>query len=224
MSYGLGRRHAPDQRDHGFLLREVVPAPTREIQYRYWFQNGWWGDQADTPQCVGYAWAHFLEDGPLTQLGPGPILAPSVIYDEAKKVDEWPGEAYDGTSVRAGAKALQARGFISEYRWAFDLGTVVNALLTTGPVVMGTNWYAGMFAPDADGVIHLTGDLAGGHAYELTGVSRALGRVRLKQSWGRAWGINGHAWLTFEDLERLVHEDGEACLATETRAPATQTA
>jgi C1A family cysteine protease len=33
----------------------------------------------------------------------------------------------------------------------------------------------------------------------------------LKQSWGREWGKRGHAYLPFEDLERLIAEDGDVC-------------
>ena len=32
------------------------------------------------------------------------------LYHEAQKVDEWPGEDYDGTSVRAGLDILRKRG------------------------------------------------------------------------------------------------------------------
>lgn len=213
MTLGLGRLYAPDRRDHGFLMAAVLPVAT--VTHRAWYQNGWWGDQGATPQCVGYAWAHWLEDGPVTQGGSAPILAPSVIYHEAQLVDEWPGEAYDGTSGRAGAKVLQARRFIDSYLWAFDAETVVNAILSTGPVVVGTNWYEGMFAANAAGKLTISGVIAGGHEYVLNGASRASGLVRIKNSWGRAWGRNGNAWLSFADLDRLLKEDGEACLAVE---------
>ena len=32
------------------------------------------------------------------------------LYHEAQKVDEWPGEDYEGTSVRAGLDILRTRG------------------------------------------------------------------------------------------------------------------
>lgn len=218
--HGLGRRHAPDPRDTSFPMRPLLAAPITEAPpTRYWNANGWWGDQRSTPQCVAYAWTHWLEDGPVMQPGKGPIVPPATLYAEAQKVDEWPGEDYEGTSVRAGAKALQDRGLVESYHWAWDAETVLQAVLTTGPVVMGTNWYDSMFDTDAQGMVRISGAIAGGHAWLIDGASRYRGVVRAKNSWGRDWGRRGFFWLSMETLERLIHEDGEAALAIEVRAP-----
>lgn len=217
--YGLGRLPAADNRDGAYAIRtllaqaEPAPAPTK----RSWFANGWWGDQLATSRCVAFAWTHWLEDGPLTQRGPTPIVDPLALYARAQELDEWPGSDYDGTSVRAGAKALQELGLIESYLWAFDAATIVDAILRVGPVVVGTDWYSGMFDPDAGGLLHLTGGLAGGHAYVLDGANTTTGLVRVKNSWGRAWGRHGFAALRFDDLDRLIEADGEACLAVELR-------
>jgi C1A family cysteine protease len=144
-------------------------------------------------------------------------VKPQLIYDEAQKVDEWPGEGYGGTSVRAGAKVLQALGFISEYRWARDLTDITQALLENGPVVVGMNWYSDMFDADEAGLLHVAGDIAGGHAFVLDGISVPHKLIRLKNSWGKSWSHNGFAYLSFDDVERLLHEDGEAALAVEIR-------
>ena len=137
---------------------------------RYWDDNVWWGDQGRTPQCVAYAWCHWIEDGPVLHRGIHPLVAPKLIYENAQKLDEWPGENYDGTSVRAGAKYLKNINKISGYLWAYDVQTLVNTVLNVGPVVVGTNWYYNMFFPDKTGLIKATGKLAGGHAYVLNGV------------------------------------------------------
>jgi Cysteine protease len=214
---GLGRRFAPDPRDANFPMRTALPAAPSTRTYRYWNANGFWFDQGDQPICVGAAWCHWLEDGPVTQRGSAPVLRPLEIYAAAQKVDEWPGEDYGGTSVRAGAKVLQARGFITEYRWASTIQEIVAALLDVGPVVVGTNWYADMFEPDEAGLLHIGGGLAGGHAYVLDGISMPHKLIRMKNSWGRGWGKDGFAYLAFEDVDDLLHEDGEAALAVEIR-------
>ncbi len=188
---------------------------------RFWFPGGWWGDQGSTPQCVAYAWTHWLEDGPITQPGPGPIIQPQLLYDECQILDEWPGEDYEGTSVRAGAKALQTRSLIESYHWASasnPIPDLVDCLLYCGPVVVGTEWFEDMFNPGADGFLDVSGPSVGGHAYKLDGVNTKRAFFRIKNSWGRDWGNHGFAFVSFEDLERLLKNDGEACLAKEARA------
>lgn len=219
--YGLGRQFAPDPRDRGFMMAAVLPDKAPAITKRFWWASGWWGDQGDAPQCVEYSWHHFLVDGPITHTPKkGPLWTIGEIYDEAQRIDEWAGEDYDGTSVRAGAKVLQRRGFIKSYRWAFDVDTIVKALLSDpedggGPVVIGTNWYYSMFFPNAAGLLSVSGRHLGGHAYLLNGVNTRTEQVRIKNSWGRGWARRGFASMRFTDLERLLNEDGEACIASE---------
>jgi hypothetical protein len=216
-NFGLGRRHHKDERDKQFLIKAILPKKIT-LTSRYWYANGWWGDQGNTSQCVGYSWAHWLEDGPVTQPGVSPIVQPSGIYSLAQKVDEWPGEDYEGTSVRAAAKVLTTLGFIGEYRWAFDLNTLSNAILSEGPVVVGTNWYENMFYPNSKGIVSIGGSIAGGHAYLVNGVDTKAKYYRIKNSWGRSWANKGMAKISFADMERLIGEDGEVCLAREIKS------
>lgn len=208
----FGRKKITDPRDAKHLIRRQV---TDRIS-RYWHQGQWWGDQLDRPECVGYAFAHWIEDGPVTHnTGKRPTVDPTWIYKEAQKVDEWAGEAYSGTSVRAGAKVLKALKYIKEYQWTTDLMTLANAILTRGPVVIGVWWYEGMMEPDETGFIRATGKIVGGHAVLINGVNTKSRKLRAKQSWGRAWGAAGNAFITFDDMEKLLAQDGEACLAVE---------
>jgi hypothetical protein len=212
--YGLGRMPAEDSRDEMHLMQGVLPSIIELRLHRYWYDRGWWGDQGDMPYCVGYAWVHWLEDGPITQAGQAPCCNPTDVYTAAQLVDEWPGTDYDGTSVRAGAKVLQSIGKISSYTWAWSVEPIIQALLYVGPVVVGTNWYRSMFDPKDD-ILRADGRAVGGHAYVLNGVNLARGLVRIKNSWGRSWAGDGRAWMEIETLDRLIREDGEACLAKE---------
>jgi hypothetical protein len=219
VSYQLGRQFIKDERDSKYLIEDHLLKSTTKYKLtsRYWDDTIWWGDQGNTPQCVGYAWSHWLNDGPVYHSGPKPKLPPNIIYENAQKLDIWPGENYDGTSVRGGAKFLQNQKLIRNYYWGYNLRTLVDSVLNLGPVVVGTNWYYGMFFPNNSGLIRLSGGLAGGHAYVINGVATTSQMFRIKNSWGRSWGQGGHAYISFADMSRLISEDGEICLATEIR-------
>jgi hypothetical protein len=221
----LGRRPAPDPRDASYPLRLITPpSPTRPRPYRNWSLTQPCLDQGVQGTCVGHAWKHWLMSAPVVDLAAAPPAATD-IYDLAVTVDEWPDNDTDpyrqfGTSVRAGAKVLQSQGRIISYHWAVDMADIVDYLSTTGPVVLGTNWYQRMFAPDADGYLKAEGEVMGGHAYLLVGVNRTLGRFTMINSWGRGWGRLGRAYMHFGTVDRLVFsEGGEACAALEQRLP-----
>lgn len=211
---GLGRHVAIDERDKNYPIESIIPKKIVATE-KYWDDEEWWGNQGATPQCVGYAWAHWIEDGPVKHSGIPPIIDPTTIYHEAQKIDEWEGEDYSGTSVRAGAKWLKSQDKISSYLWTSDVNTLVDAVLTKGPVVVGTSWYSNMFYPDSNGLIRIGGRLAGGHAYVINGVDKKKRLFRIKNSWGRDWGKGGNAFIGFADMFRLMRSYGEVCLAIE---------
>jgi len=215
----LGRLIIKDSRDNKYQISSLLPKKMPGITYKYWWTNGWWGNQGQTPHCVAFSWTHWLASGPITQKssrkgGVAPFDT-TYLYNEAQKVDKWEGENYNGTSVRAGASILKTNGFISGYNWAWDIDTTVNALLILGPVVVGTWWTYDMFFPNKKGIITANGQKMGGHAYLLDGVNVNKKMIRLKNSWGRNWGKKGFAYISFDDMDKLIKDQGEVCLATE---------
>jgi hypothetical protein len=211
----LGRIYVPDNRDLNYLIEKKLTIKQTKKTSQYW-ENVWWGNQGDTPQCVGYAWAHWIEDGPVKHIGKKPVISPTLIYKEAQKIDEWPGENYAGTSVRAGAKYLKNTNKIESYLWTYNINTLINTVLNVGPVVVGTNWYYNMFFPDRKtAIIRIGGRLAGGHAYMINGIDINKKLFRIKNSWGQKWGASGHAYISFNDMEKLIKQNGEVCLAIE---------
>lgn len=168
-------------------------------------------DQGREGACVGFGWSHELLCRPVVQPGIDDTFA-QTIYREAQLLDEWPGEDYSGTSVLAGAKAVQARGHMKEYRWGFGLNDLIMSLGYAGPVVLGLNWYTGMMDTDAEGYVRVTGQVEGGHAICAYGVSIAKRRIALVNSWGTDWGNGGFCWMTFDDAQRLLSEQGEQCI------------
>jgi hypothetical protein len=148
------------------------------------------------------------------------------FYAACQAVDEWSGTPHDGTSVRAAFKVLQAAGYVSEYRWAFDVNSIVNQILTSSPVVAGTDWTDSLFEPDAHGFIRVSTDgsynVVGGHAYLLSGVDRkkkcpdgSVGAFQITNSWGPSWAVRGQAWISLVDFGILLNHAGEAAVAME---------
>jgi hypothetical protein len=216
----LGRLVSKDERDKKFLLTRPKRGETLPDRRVWNISTSAILDQGNTPQCVGHAGRHYLSAGPVVNKG-GPTARG--LYDMAQINDEWPGQNYEGTSVRGLFKAFKQINAVNEYRWAYDVETVMKHVLTTGPMVMGTDWHMDMFTPDRWGYVHVAGDNAGGHSWLIIGVDRYrkcpltgdIGAARCVNSWGTSWGQSGRFWLTLRDLDKLIQADGEACVAPE---------
>lgn len=215
---GLGRLLAPDPRDRNYMALEAVPeiVPIRSVMhYSHTILN-----QGNTGTCVGHGWKGLLVSGPAVH---GVAAPPSAvdIYCEAIVLDEWTDNDGDcaakqfGTSVRAGAKALQKRGLINEYLWAFDSDTALQWLIQHGPLVVGTTWYNSMSTPDTRGylVVDPASGVAGGHCYLVIGYSLERNAFRVVNSWGPGWGQHGRVWVWKPDLAKLIKDDGECCMS-----------
>lgn len=214
--HGLGRLPAPDPRDKLYGASLYLPRGfhfRRLSLWRHW-RTGLLLDQGATSACVGFAWEGWERCSPLRNTNGPPAR---YIYQEAQKIDEWPGENYEGTSVRAGAKVLRASGHFKEYIWPQNANEIKQWILTKGPVVVGTNWYYSMFDP-VKGYIYPEGQTAGGHAWLVIGYSRIRNSFRGMCAWGD-WADKGKFWIRFDDMEQLMLEDGEACGAVEVTLP-----
>jgi hypothetical protein len=173
-----------------------------------WRCNAWL-DQGAEGACVGFGVAHELAARP-AEARMGDQYARE-IYREAKKIDPWPGEDYEGTSVLAGVKVAQKLGWMKSYRWSFSLEDLILGVGFNGPAVMGLAWLEGMSNTDEKGFIHVTGTVRGGHCILNRAVNIKEKYFMLHNSWGRSWGIDGDCKVSFLDMEKLLGMDGEAC-------------
>jgi len=184
-------------------------------------------DGVGVHNCVGFGWVGEAIASPVRVRFPlvraargrswptDPQALAPVVYQEAQRVDEWAGEAYEGTSVLAGAKVMQGLGVLREYRWCFGVDDVALAV-QKGPVVLGIPWYEAMYeAPD--GLVTVGGQLVGGHCILVTGYDPVVPRLGgqpgfvWRNSWGAEYGNGGSAWISRDDLAGLLRQDGEAC-------------
>lgn len=220
-------------------MRRLLAVPDEPLPtHRTWPLGGPVLDQGETGTCEGHAWRNFLRCAPIRTLSVRGSVSQWDIYRGAVLLDPWTSNDDEanlpdndpgldaGTDTRSPAQYLTAKGRLKSYVWAFTLADTVSWLLRMGPVVFGTNWYQSMFTPTAEGIVRISqgSPIAGGHAYLARGVDTKRGLVGpFAQSWGPAWGKQGKFWMPYEDVERLIAEDGEVCTAVEqkvAKAPA----
>jgi hypothetical protein len=217
-----------DPRSRAFGIAELTTV--EELHSKTW-RCLVWNDQGREGACVGFAWSHELSATPTTvKTTNEDALA---IYKTAQTLDEWPGTNYSGTSVLAGAKAVQrlstgGKSLMPEYRWAFGVDDLILALGNHGPAVLGINWHEGMYNTDESGFIHPTGKVVGGHAilcravkltykagttgHSLDNIDRDKSFFTLRNSWGKDWGRVGDCYVTINDMDTLLRNGGEACV------------
>lgn len=212
-----------DERSRSFPISAIIAERPRK-RNKLW-RVGPVLDQGREGACVGFGWTAEAFSTPVAvdlsrvkaDVPRDPEAFAHYVYQAAKKIDPWEGEDYEGTSVLAGAKVLRSAGLLKEYRWAFNMDNVIDAVLAKGPVVLGIYWHEGMYdAPN--GVLEVTGPVVGGHCITAVGytlTSEKLGGedgIILQNSWGPDWGINGLAEIRVSELNALLRNNGEACV------------
>lgn len=222
----------PEFDERSRLFRAVELIPDNYLRSYTW-RCEVFNDQGREGACVGFAWSHELSARPRVYVANEQFALQ--IYYRAQQIDEWWGESYEGTSVLAGAKAvMERRGannkpLIGAYRWAFGIEEACRVIGRKGPVVLGVNWYYGMWDTNSAGFITPTGSVQGGHAILANGIKcvwkdplstdRTFSNldtqrsyVKLHNSWGPSWGVNGGAFITVDHLDYLLRDYGEACI------------
>jgi hypothetical protein len=203
-----------DEQSLSYPIRSLVPKDI-EIKTTMW-QEGTVLDQGSEGACVGFGWTAELLAAPLSPEKQPPENRGNEMaysfYKRAQKVDEWPGEEYSGTSVLAGAKVMLEDQYFQEYRWCFSIEDLRDAIISSGPVVIGIPWYSEMYTTKIDGFVKMGGELVGGHCLTVTGYNAEKNIFRWRNSWGRSYGINGSAFISYDNLRQLVSERAEMCI------------
>ena len=209
----LGRRYEPDPRNKDWPIRALLPLRSYEQPRTKIWACKTVLDQGNIGSCVGNAFAAQLiaRPYPIKNITQKDAVN---IYRSAQTLDEYPGEDYEGTSVLAGVKATKKLypNTIESYRFGSTLADAVAVLSWHSPIVVGFNFYSGMYTVDSDGFIHVTGSQVGGHAMLARGVDIQKNAIMIRNSWGRKFGRNGDAWISYDDFSRLIQENGELCI------------
>jgi hypothetical protein len=82
-------------------------------------------DQGQEGACTGFALAAVInyllaERGVITARQQERFVSPRMLYEMARKYDEWPGEDYEGSSARGGMMGWVAHGVCTETSWPKD--------------------------------------------------------------------------------------------------------
>ena len=182
-------------------------------------------DQKSEGACTGFAVAAAINF--LYQRANRDVqVSPRMLYEMAKRCDEWPGEDYDGSSLRGAINGWKNMGVCEDADWPYRVGpnkgslTVARAkkarshtigayyrlkpeishfhaaMNEVGVVAVSAKVHKGWDNPK-NGVIDYHKTTDGGHAFVIVGYNDK--GFWIQNSWGKDWGDNGVALWTYED-------------------------
>ncbi len=194
-------------------------------------------DQENEGACTGFALAavlNHLDIHRTTSQGTDPRspVSPRMLYEMARKFDEWPGEDYAGSSCRGAMRGWQNMGVCRATDWPYSphssgrltlrrarsaratkpgayyrlkprVSDYHTALVETGAIFVSASVHSGWdFVDPDDPTIEYRDDNTGGHAFAIVGYNDR--GFWVQNSWGEGWGRGGLALWTYEDWQKNV--------------------
>jgi hypothetical protein len=184
-------------------------------------------DQGSQGACTGYGLAT-VANYLLRQKGIHRVdetVSPQMIFDMAKRYDEWGGENYDYSSARGAIKGWHKHGVCTADFWKKGDHPVMNetlaadavtrplgayfrvnhkdlvamhaALTEVGVVYASSAVHAGWDTVGPDGLIVPQDFAPAGHAFAIVGYDRR--GFWIQNSWGKTWGRGGFGLITYDD-------------------------
>ena len=228
----------PDIRDRLYQphLRALLPGIFPRVAFPV-------RDQGELPSCTGHALAHLIDALRFREIGPDRPLQVSarMLYEMAKRNDEWAGSTYEGSSARGAIKGLFRNGVCPRgpdkeetspewvltyerakaarevrlgayYRLEPDISDYHAALNEIGAIYVSAQIHSHWDEPE-DGRIKPGGEPRGGHAFVILGYddSRVLGAQFL----GARLGARRARPLAVQGLGELRH----GCVGAAARGP-----
>ncbi len=190
-------------------------------------------DQGDEGSCTGFALAAVINLFRAQSRQRGAV-SPRMLYEMAKRHDEWRGFSDEGSSCRGAIKGWYNMGVCPDKTWPYKagepgyltvraakqarkntlgayyrLGTRITdfhgALNETGVIFCSADIHAGWDSPSKrTGVIPLRDEVEGGHAFSIVGYNKK--GFWVQNSWGKKWGQEGTALWLYEDWQQHVSD------------------
>lgn len=162
------------------------------------------------------------------------FVSARMLYEMAKKHDEWPGFEYEGSSCRGAIKGWYNMGVCLDAKWKyvenkpgeltvkaakdarkntlgayFRLGTRISdfhsALNEAGVIYCSANVHEGWERPSkSTGIIPIKEESIGGHAFSIIGYDER--GFWVQNSWGSGWGKGGRALWKYEDWQENISD------------------
>ncbi|MGB5390263.1 MAG: C1 family peptidase [Thermoanaerobaculia bacterium] len=243
------------ERVNGYLLNAVEDAPDfRDFIYQPALLqlNPEWDppqerivlDQGSEGACTGFGLAAVINLQLSRQDSPRRV-SPRMLYEMAKKYDEWKGEDYSGSSCRGAIRGWYSMGVCTEdlapyvasqKNWSLDIDQAKDARATTVGAYYRVNkrlsdYHAALNEADAlyaSAQVHKgwqRGSVKNGRipfkAGSIGGHAFAIVGYNqdgfwVQNSWGDSWGDNGVALWTYEDWLENVRDAWVVRLAIST--------
>jgi hypothetical protein len=207
----LGRHIEHDHQSRGYSASKSL-----SLVDKSWIRYAAPFDQGDIGSCTGNAMAGCLVTEPFFSPGHKVDEALAVlIYSAATRLDYIAGHyppTDTGSSGLACAKVAHKLGYISAYKHAFCMPSLLGSLSRVGPVMIGIGWYDSFDSPIGSGAllaISADAQVRGGHEVQLLGIDPLNRLVRGCNSWGDQWGDAGYFTMGFDTLDRLMSERGD---------------
>lgn len=117
------RRDTVDFRDKMFVPT-LVEVPESKSLDSYLECDPWILDQGEEGACTGFGLAAVANYLLATRIDGSEFspVSPRMLYEMAKRHDEWPGEDYSGSSARGAMKGWHKYGVCSEETWPYYYG------------------------------------------------------------------------------------------------------
>jgi hypothetical protein len=181
-------------------------------------------NQYSSGACTGFALAAAI-NLLYQRAGETVRVSPRMLYEMAKRHDEWPGESYDGSSLRGAIKGWRNMGVCREDYWPFrmsrkgeltvrrakearnhtvgayyrlqpEISHYHAALNEAGVIVVSAQVHKGWDDPPG-GRIEKQDKVDGGHAFAIVGYDEQ--GFWVQNSWAEDWGLKGLAHWSYED-------------------------